>query len=313
MSQTKDKKKKPDNTEIREVTLSDNSNDLDLGLFSPATDVSFEVDSSKVRYGSKSTYKSTAELNSEYQRKVKAAEEILADPAAINQFILNTNERRRAQERQAAENRILFEQKRSFDLAEKRTKEREAAKARLLQNENETHRTMRLKAEEERRQERQQILDKISRQKQKQLEACEVFFEQSKNSFITKYENNAVDTLVDSPVAQIISSREFGSNKYGAQKYAYRCSVCKYNNEESLSLGTIHRHIYNHKDKHLQALIVIVEQDYQKKVNAKRFDFQRQDDPELRNAKLDTDISNLKQVKGGSPRTVNAIQKRFNC
>src|SRR6266487_2653130 len=249
MSQNKDKdrKKKLDSAaEIREVILSDNSNDLDLGLYSPATDVSFDVNNSnKVKYGSKYTYKSTAEqLNSEYQRKVKAAEEILSDPAAINQFILSTNERRRAQERQAAENRILFEQKRSFDLAEKRTKEREAAKARLLQNESDTNRVMRLKAEEEKTEERQQILNKILRQKQKQLEACELFFEQSQKSFATKYEGNTIDVLEDSPVSKIISAREFGSSKYGVQKFAYRCTVCKYNNEESLSLGTIHRHIY---------------------------------------------------------------------
>jgi hypothetical protein len=108
---------------IRGLELSQNSNDLDF--ISPITEVTFDnVDSKKVKLGDKST----ALHNIEEQRTRE--ELIKSNPYFLSQEFMNTmTQRRKALEAQAAENRILWEQKRAFEIAERKEKERNAAKA----------------------------------------------------------------------------------------------------------------------------------------------------------------------------------------
>jgi hypothetical protein len=65
-----------------------------------------------------------------------------------------------------------------------------------------------------------------------------------------------------------------------------------------MSLGTVHRHIFDHQAKHMQALISTVEKEYTQKVNEARFAFSREDNPEFKSQILDNQIAELKKVKG---------------
>jgi hypothetical protein len=283
-----------DKKKIRSLELPQNSNDLDF--ISPITEISFDKeDNKKLKLGDKST-----ELhNIEEQR---AREEVIkSNPFFLSNEFMNTmTQRRKALEAQAAENRILWEQKRAFEIAERKEKDRATAKARLLELEkaNPTMRDKRLQEEQIKKEEHEKSIRTLQNKQRKAQEACELFFNLSESKFITQYENNAVSVTSDSPVSRIITSRTFGSDRFGAQKYCYRCSVCKYSFEESLSLGYIHRHIYKQKDKHIAALIDIIDREFTQKINETRFKFSRENsDIDYKNKKLDEDIENLKSIK----------------
>jgi hypothetical protein len=132
-----------DKKKIRSLELPQNSNDLDF--ISPITEISFDKeDNKKIKLGDKST-----ELhNIEEQRKRE--ELIKSNPFFLsNEFMATMTQRRKALEAQAAENRILWEQKRAFEIAERKEKEKVAARARLLEFEkvNTTARDRRLQEE----------------------------------------------------------------------------------------------------------------------------------------------------------------------
>jgi hypothetical protein len=289
MTTQDDKKNK-----IRELELSQNSNDLDF--ISPITEISFDKqDDKKVKFGDKST-----ELHKIEQQRSRE-ELVRSNPFFLsNEFMATMTQRRKALEAQAAENRILWEQKRAFEIAERKEKERAATKARLLELEkaNPTMRDKRLQEEQIKKEEHEKSIRTLQNKQRKAQEACELFFNLSESKFTTQYENSAVSVLSDSPVNRIISSRIFGSDRFGAQKYCYRCSVCKYSFEESLSLGYLHRHIYKQKDKHMAALIDIIDKEFTQKINETRFKFLRENsDIDYKNKKLDEDIENLKSIK----------------
>jgi hypothetical protein len=283
-----------DKKKIRSLELPQNSNDLDF--ISPITEISFDKeDNKKLKLGDKST-----ELHNIEEQRTRE-EVIKSNPFFLsNEFMATMTQRHKTLEAQAAENRILWEQKRAFEIAERKEKEKAAAKARLLELEkaNPTMRDKRLQEEQIKKEEHEKSIRTLQNKQRKAQEACELFFNLSESKFIAQYENNAVSVLSDSPVSRIITPRTFGSDRFGARKYCYRCSVCKYSFEESLSLAYIHRHIYKQKDKHTAALIDIIDKEFTQKIIETRFKFSRENsDIDYKNKKLDEDIENIKNIK----------------
>jgi hypothetical protein len=229
MAQAKEKK-------LRELVLPENSNDIELDFSVPVTEISFEnTDDKRIKFGAKST-----------ELLKKRDEEMLADPFILtSEFVQAAKQRRNELEALAAENRIAFEQRRALEIAEQRQKEREAAKEHLLERETSSQRQLRLEREQQKQSDREKIIKTIQNRERKEIEAIEVFFNLDKNKWSTKYDS--IQELSKSPVKKIISARQFRSDRFG-DKNAYRCHVCRYAVEESLSLFYIHEHIYAQKE-----------------------------------------------------------------
>jgi hypothetical protein len=243
--------------------------------------------------------KSSELIRLQEQRKMEQL--LLSNPNfSINQFIATATNRRRELEIKEAENVIKFQQKKAIEQAARREQEKVAAAKHIaeLEAKSPSMRDRRLQEEQTKLEERQRILDQIVRQKKKAIEACEVYFNLPTSKFAAQYENNAISVLSDSPVQLIVTSRAFGTDRFGSQKYAYRCSICGYSFEESLSLSNIHRHIYEQSDRHLPALIAIIEKEYTQKINEKHFEFKHQDDPDIKDRRLSDEIERLKKIKG---------------
>ena len=107
---------------MKEITLSDNSNDLDF--LSPTTEINF--DNSKL--GAKSTSQKVVTQHEllEYQKRVSRRDSTLTDEE-IRTLVSETNERREALEQSINEQKQAFQQRRDSKLAARQDKERRGA------------------------------------------------------------------------------------------------------------------------------------------------------------------------------------------
>jgi hypothetical protein len=225
----------------------------------------------------------------EQQRKKDLAQ--LHDPSiAAQEYMTQQTERRKRLEAKAAEDRAIFEQNRASQIAEKRNKQKQLTLEKILKSETKAQKSARLERDRVKQLKRDDEIADIEKEKQDVKSEISGFFD---NDF------EPSSTYDESPVNKIILFREIGvDQRLRETKYAFRCKVCMYAKEESLSLTTIERHIYDQKDKHKHALLSSTEKEYTDIIKDKQSDWSREDsDPSYRNQKIDRELAALKGIK----------------
>jgi hypothetical protein len=286
--------KKKSNEDLKEITLSDDSN-----LILP--EVSFPSvyqTQGDVKYGAKSNEQKLANAHEllEYQKRITKTDPTLT-PEQIRNLISETTERRRALEQSIAEQKEQYMQRRTEEILARRTKEREEARQRRLKYENETQRHIREAEEEEVKINRVKELQALENKRKRELEDATVFFEQSSNRFNSKYGNATKKIVGEKGIDRIISSRPFSTNRF-----AHRCIVCGYHNPESLSISKIYAHIFDNKDTHMGVALSEIDKHYNLQVIELRRKHAEADNPDLLGQKLSKDIEQLKKLKGAHYR-----------
>jgi hypothetical protein len=229
----------------------------------------------------------------EQQRKKDLAQ--LHDPTISAQnYMTQQTERRKRLEADAAQARSLFEENRALQLEEKRDKQKQLAYEKMLKSETKAQKSARLERDRVKQLKRDNEISDIEKEKKDVIDEITGFFDEA---YVPS------STYNESAVNKIILFREIGIAGYEQGiRHAYRCKVCMYTKEESLSLITIERHIHDQKDKHKQALLSIVEKDYDNVVDEKRTEWSREDsDPSYRNQKIDKELAALKGIKTVTP------------
>jgi hypothetical protein len=273
MKSPKKQSKDIDLSQLRRIELSPDSNDL----HSPPTITP------QTKLGSKSL--------DQIQRQREL--QIQNDPYFLsNELMAKMATIRKERERNAAEALIAWEQKNAILQAERQAAEKSAAIKRLNEYyaRNPTARATKEHEDRAKQQEHQDILNKLHRQKNRDIERLTIWFEKPFTSYDTT-------TPEASPVSKIISARKFASDRFGHQRFCYRYIPAGYNQPESLSLRIIEESI--HKDRILseKALLDIIESEYTKKVNDLKKQWTNEEDLDVRNARLDEDIKRLNKVK----------------
>jgi hypothetical protein len=273
MKQRQKKKSAVDLSDLKSIELSPDSNDI----HSPPTITA------ETKLGSKSL--------DENQRQREL--QIMNDPYFLSkEFIAKMMSIRKERERAAAEALIEWEQKNAIVQAERRMQEKAAAVKRLKEYyaNNPTARAMKDQEDKAKQQEHQNILNKLIRSKNREIERLTIWFEKP-------FETYETTTLESSPVAKIISARKFASDRFGHQRFCYRSIPASYSQPELLSLRSIEELIYNDRTRSEKVLLDIIESDHMKKANDLKREWANEDDLDVRNAKLDEDIKNLKKIK----------------
>jgi hypothetical protein len=214
----------------------------------------------------------------------------LHDPtiSAAN-YMTTQTERRKRLEADAAQARSLFEENRALQLEEKRYKQKQLAYEKMLKNETKAQKSARLERDRVKQLKRDNEIADIEKEKQDVIDEITGFFDEA----------YVPSTYNDLPVNKIISPREIGiDQRLQKTKYAFRCKICMYTKEESLSLTTIERHIHEQKDKHKHALLFSVEKEYDDTIKDKKSEWSREDsDPSYRNQKIDKELAALRDMK----------------
>jgi hypothetical protein len=281
--------------ELKEIILSDDSN---LNL--PEVSYPSPYTTQPVKLGSKSTeqkHVSEHELL-EYQKRISRKESILSSEE-IRSLVSETNERRKALEQSINKQKQAFQQRRAAELAARRAKEREEARANRIAHENDTQRQIRISAEEEVKTNRAKEIQALINKCRKEKEQVETFFLQSSNRFNEKYSNPSLRIKVsgETGIDRIISSRPFSVNRY-----AHRCVLCGYHQPESLSILKIYQHIFENRDSHMQFTINEIDRYYNAEITETRRKHAVEDNPDLRQQKLSKDLEALKKLKGAKYR-----------
>jgi hypothetical protein len=272
---------------LRELTLSDDVNDLDLQDPHPKTEV---------RLGLKSRERL------DQIEKQRVPQQVVDIP----QFIADMARLRRTAEERAAANRIEWEQRRATELAEKRQQERDAAVKLMLETESSVHRDRRLLEIKVRDESREREIKQLHNRQQREFEKIELLFNISPNKFNSKYEHVELDNV--GAISRIISSRKFSSGRFGEGRLAYKCAVCPF--EESLALRTILWHIYTsqgtlHKDRVLD----LINSEYRQLETQKRFEWNRLDnDPEYHARIAREELEAISKVKARSPENISGYR-----
>lgn len=283
----KQRQKKPaadvDLSQLREIELSPDSNDL----HSPTTITA------DTKLGSKS-------LDFiQRQREMQIAN----DPYFLSkEFMAKMATIRKERERAAAKALIVWEQKNAIFQAERRAQEKAAAEKRLKEfyASNPTAHAMKIQEDKAKQQEHQDILNKLLRQKNREIERLTVWFEKPFTSYETPSNAKSANSLValeSSPVGKIISARKFASDRFGHQRFCYRSIPAGYSQPESLSLRSIEEQIHQDRTRSEKTLLDIIESEHAKKVSDLKAEWTNEDDPDVKNTRLDEDIKRLNKVK----------------
>jgi hypothetical protein len=225
---------------------------------------------------------------------------LLQDSAITqNEYMKSADERHKRIDQEAADARALYEQKRAAAIAAKEAKEKELKRAKFLKTETKSQKNARLHREQQRKLNHENELKSLEKEKVKEIAKIKAFFEQSSGDY-HDYSLNQ-HTVIESPVSIIIASREFATDTYGKQKFAYRCSVCGVKKPESLSLATIEKEIYNNRALHEDSLIEIIEKQYDKQINALKLEWSKEQNQDYRNEKIDKELEQIKRIKPAPP------------
>ena len=282
--------KKKSKEELKEITLSDDSNLILPELSFPST---YQAQS-EVKYGARSIVKLRATEHEllEYQKRVSRISSTLT-PEEIRSLVSESNERRKALAKSIEEQKEQFHQRHAAELEERFTKEREEARQSRIAHENETQKQIRLDAEEEVKTNRSKELQILENKRRKEKEDVTIFFEQSSNRFSQKYGNATKKIAGETSIDRIISSRPFSTGRF-----AHRCVVCGYHFPESLYISKIYQHIYENKDQHMQLAISEVNKNYNELIVVTRKRHAEEDNLDLRRQKISKQIESLKKLKG---------------
>jgi hypothetical protein len=274
----KQRKKQTDKVDLsdlnlKELVLSPDSNDLH----------------------SPTTITAETKLGSKFLDQIQRQREmqIANDPYFLsNEFMSKMMSIRKERERAAAEALIVWEQKNIIIQAERREQEKAAAVKRLQEYyaANPTARAAKLQEDKIKQQEHQDILNKLSGQKNREIERLTIWFEKP----FTSYETT---TLESSPVQKIIAARKFASDRYGHQRFCYRSIPAGYSQPESLSLRSIEELIHQDRARSEKALLDIIESKYTKRINDLKKQWANEEDLDTKNAKLDEDIKRIGKIK----------------
>jgi hypothetical protein len=274
----KQRKKQTDKVDLsdlnlKELVLSPDSNDLH----------------------SPTTITAETKLGSKFLDQIQRQREmqIANDPYFLsNEFMSKMMSIRKERERAAAEALIVWEQKNIIIQAERREQEKAAAVKRLQEYyaANPTARAAKLQEDKIKQQEHQDILNKLSGQKNREIERLTIWFEKP----FTSYETT---TLESSPVQKIIAARKFASDRYGHQRFCYRSIPARYSQPESLSLRSIEELIHQDRARSEKALLDIIESKYTKRINDLKKQWANEEDLDTKNAKLDEDIKRIGKIK----------------
>jgi hypothetical protein len=133
--------------ELREISLTENSNEVKLDYSVPITEINF--DDNRSRLGIKSTEQKQASEHDLllYQQRIRKAESTLT-PEEIKTLVYENNQRRTALEESIRQQKQEYMQRHNLELQARRAKRREEERAHRIANENDTQRQMRIAAEE---------------------------------------------------------------------------------------------------------------------------------------------------------------------
>jgi hypothetical protein len=219
--------------------------------------------------------------------------QIMNDPYFLSkEFMVRMATIRKDKERAAAEALIQWEHNNAIVQAERRSAEKTAAVKRLKEfyANNPTARATKQHEDEAKQQEHQDILTKLNRQRNREIERLSIWFEKP----FTTYETTNLEA---SPAKQIINVRKFASDRFGHQRFCYRSIPAGFNQPESLSLRTVEAFIHEDRVRSEKALLETIESEYAKKVSKLKAEWANEDDLDTKNAKLDNDIKHLKKIK----------------
>jgi hypothetical protein len=266
------------------------SADIDLGQL---REIQLSPDSNTIK--SPPTITAETKLGSKSLDQIQRQREmqIANDPYFLsNEFMTRMATIRKERERSAAESLIAWEQKNAIVQAERREQEKAAAVKRLKEyySKNPTARAAKEQEDLAKQKEHQDILNKLHRQKNREIERLTVWFEKPFTSYKTT-------TLDASPVSKIISARKFASDRFGHQRFSYRSIPAGYTQPESLSLRTIEELIYQDRTRSEKALLDSIESEYTKRINDLKKQWANEEDLDTRNAKLDEDIKKIGKLK----------------
>jgi hypothetical protein len=219
--------------------------------------------------------------------------QIMNDPYFLsNEFMAKMSSIRKEKERLAAEALVKWEHNNAIAQAERRAAEK-AATIKHLQEyyaANPTARSAKIQEDKIKQDEHQDILNKLNRQKNRDIERLTIWFEKPFISYDTT-------TLEASPVSKIISTRKFASDRFGHQRFCYRSIPAGYSQPESLSLRTIEAFIHQDRIRSERALLDSIESEYAKKISKLKAEWRNEDDLDVKNVKLDEDIKRLGKIK----------------